>query len=57
MRNILIKFNLPKMDISDKEYEENLKEYVEKLKEKQGWFWLVEGTNQNERKMETYKRL
>ena len=34
MRNILIKFNLPKMDISDKEYEENLKEYVEKLKEK-----------------------
>ena len=57
MRNILIKFNLPKLDISDKEYEENLKEYVEKLKEKQGWFWLVERTNQNERKMETYKGL
>ncbi len=31
IRNILSKFNLPKMDISDKEYEENLKEYVDKV--------------------------
>lgn len=29
--NILSKFNLPKMYTSDKEYEENLKEYVNKV--------------------------
>ena len=28
IRNILSKFNLPKMYISDKEYEENLKKYI-----------------------------
>ena len=31
IRNILSKFNLPKMDISDKEYEESLKEYIDKV--------------------------
>ena len=35
---------------------EELSQY-EDIIEKQGWFWLVERTNQNERKMERYKRL
>ena len=34
--NILSKFNLPKMDISDKEYEESLKEYVDKVGSEKG---------------------
>ena len=36
IRNILSKFNLPKMDISDKEHEENLKEYVDKIGTEKG---------------------
>ena len=36
IRNILIKFNLPKMGISDKEYEEYIKEYVNKVGTEKG---------------------
>ena len=36
INNILSKFNLPKMDISDKEYEENLKGYVNKVGTEKG---------------------
>lgn len=32
----LSKFNIPKMDITDKEYEESLKEYVDKVGSEKG---------------------
>ena len=31
INKILNKFNIPKMDISDKEYKENIKEFVDKV--------------------------
>ena len=31
INNILSKFNLPKMDINDKKYEQYIKEYVNKV--------------------------
>ena len=45
IRNILIKFNLPKMDISDKEYEENLKGYVNKVGTEKGEPLIVPNEN------------
>ena len=45
IRNILSKFNLPKMDISDKEYEENLKEYVDKVGTEKGETLIVPNEN------------
>lgn len=45
IRNILSKFNLPKMDISDKEYEENLKEYVDKVGSENGEPLIVPNEN------------
>lgn len=45
IRNILSKFNLPKMDISDKEYEENLKEYVDKVGTEKGEPLIVPNDN------------
>ena len=47
--SILSKFNLPKMDISDKEYEENLKEYVDKVGTEKGEPFIV--PNENFKKM------
>ena len=43
--NILSKFNLPKMDISDKEYEENIKEYVNKVGTENGEPLIVPNEN------------
>lgn len=45
IRNILSKFNLPKMYISDKEYEENLKEYVNKVGTEKGEPLIVPNEN------------
>ena len=45
IRNILSKFNLPKMDISNKEYEENLKEYVDKVGTEKGEPLIVPNDN------------
>ena len=45
IKNILSKFNLPKMDISDKEYEENLKEYVNKVGTEKGEPLIVPNEN------------
>ena len=45
IRNILSKFNLHKMDISDKEYEENLKEYVDKVGTEKGEPLIVPNDN------------
>ena len=45
IRNILSKFNLPKMDISYKEYEENLKEYVDKVGTEKGEPLIVPNDN------------
>lgn len=45
IRNILSKFNIPKMDISDKEYEENLKEYVDKVGTEKGEPLIVPNEN------------
>lgn len=49
IRNILSKFNLPKMDISDKEYEEYIKEYVNKVGTENGEPLIV--PNENFKKM------
>ena len=49
IRNILSKFNLPKMDISDKKYEENIKEYVNKVGTENGEPLIV--PNENLKKM------
>ena len=45
IRNILSKFNLPKMDISDKEYEEYIKEYVNKVGTEKGEPLIVPNEN------------
>lgn len=45
IRNILIKFNLPKMGISDKEYEEYIKEYVNKVGTENGELLIVPNEN------------
>ena len=45
IRNILSKFNLPKMGISDKEYEKNLKEYVDKVGTEKGEPLIVPNDN------------
>lgn len=45
INNILSKFNLPKMDISDKEYEENLKGYVNKVGTEKGEHLIVPNDN------------
>ena len=45
IRNILIKFNLPKMDISDKEYEQYIKEYVNKVGSEKGEPLIVPNEN------------
>lgn len=45
IRNILNKFNLPKMYISDKEYEENLKEYINKVGTEKGEPLIVPNEN------------
>ena len=45
IRNILSKFNLPKMDISDKEYEESLKEYVDEVGSEKGEPLIVPNEN------------
>lgn len=45
IRNILSKFNLPKMYISDKEYEENLKEYINKVGTEKGEPLIVPNEN------------
>ena len=45
IRNILSKFNLPKMDISYKEYEKNLKEYVDKVGTEKGEPLIVPNDN------------
>ena len=45
IRNILIKFNLPKMGISDKEYEEYIKEYVNKVGTENGEHLIVQNDN------------
>ena len=49
IRNILSKFNIPKMDISDEEYEESLKEYVDKVGSEKGEPLIV--PNENFKKM------
>ena len=43
--NILSKFNLPKMYTSDKEYEENLKEYINKVGTEKGEPLIVPNEN------------
>lgn len=45
IRNILSKFNLPKMDISDKEYEQHIKEYVNKVGSEKGEPLIVPNEN------------
>ena len=45
IRNILSKFNIPKMDISDKEYEESLKEYVDEVGSEKGEPVIVPNKN------------
>lgn len=45
IRNILSKFNLPKMDISDKEYEEYIKEYINKVGTENGEPLIVPNDN------------
>ena len=45
IRNILSKFNLPKMDISDKEYEQYIKEYVNKVGSEKGEPLIVPNEN------------
>ena len=45
IRNILSKFNLPKMDISDKEYEDYIKEYVNKVGTEKGEPLIVPNEN------------
>ena len=45
IRNILSKFNLPKMGISDKEYEEYIKEYVNKVGTEKGEPLIVPNEN------------
>ena len=49
IRNILSKFNIPKMDISDKEYEQYIKEYVNKVGSEKGEPLIV--PNENFKKM------
>lgn len=49
IRNILSKFNIPKMDISDEEYEESLKKYVDKVGSEKGEPLIV--PNENFKKM------
>lgn len=45
IRNILSKFNLPKMDISDKEYEQYIKKYVNKVGSEKGEPLIVPNDN------------
>ena len=45
IRNIFRKFNLPKMGISDKEYEEYIKEYVNKVGSEKGEPLIVANDN------------
>ena len=45
IKKILNKFNLPKIDISDKEYEENLIEYVNKVGTEKGEPLIVPNEN------------
>ena len=45
IRSILSKFNIPKIDISDKEYEENLKEYINKVGTEKGEPLIVPNEN------------
>ena len=45
IRNILSKFNIPKMDISDKEYEQYIKEYVNKVGSEKGKPLIVPNEN------------
>lgn len=45
INKILNKFNIPKTDISDKEYEENLKEFVDKVGTEKGEPLIVPNEN------------
>lgn len=45
INKILNKFNIPKTDISDKEYEENLKEFVDKVVTEKGEPLIVPNEN------------
>lgn len=43
--NILSKFNVPRIDISDKEYEENIKEFIDKVGVEKGEPLIVPNDN------------